>query len=49
MKAFIVICETDKVGRKKAQCRILQVLQVMGKRMAGCLGRIAYRRGIVAP
>jgi hypothetical protein len=35
-----VICETDNVGRKKARCMILQVLQVTDKRMTGCLRTI---------
>ena len=35
-----MICGTDKVGRKKARCMILQVLQVMDKLMTGCLRMI---------
>jgi hypothetical protein len=43
-EGFIVICGTDKVGRKTARCMELEVLQVMDKRMTGCLRMIAYRR-----
>ena len=37
MEALILIHGTDKVGRKKTRYMILQVFQVMNKRMAGCL------------
>jgi hypothetical protein len=40
MKAFIVLCGTDKVERKKARCMKLQVLQVMDKLETECLRMI---------